>query len=317
MYTMELFKQNGGTGNMSTKDHEETRRQFLQKSAFAVGMAGSGLITTGSAEAELDCNTKNTGSITDYPWDVGVDCAARATLYLVDGRRIGNIILDDLSATFDHMRDRALAATGDDRQKLTDAINDLEAGDPYTINDLAAALEVASLKCTSRLSYAGHASQTLSTDLEPALRELEKMICVPLLNTDPGDISTFLTWERRRDIDWHGRPQNGQHISNGRQLKELFVRRHGAINHQKHPDPQSRGELYLWHSVRDSGLLWCAPRKKPWIRRGDKTFHVTRSGELEVKVVPNDRKCVEGRCAPNYPGEYCQEVDNSCNGMST
>ncbi len=284
-----------------------TRRKFIGTSAFAAGIIGSQFMTTASAQPGPP------KPLIVYPWDVEVDPPSIATLYLVQSRRLNVILNKPFERTLAHMRDRARAATGTDQQQLEAAINHKPHPDPrYTKDTLATALENARANCRTGISYAkfaalDHGDQAW-LDIQPFLVELEKMICVPILHTNPVYIEAFLTTDRVNDIDWHGNFQNGGYP--GRELEDLFMLPTAAISHTKHTDPGRRAELPHWKEIRNSGLLWCSPRVKAAVQI--KEMRIAKA----VPNVPNNYKCINGRCSSGYPNEYCQEVNGSCSGMS-
>lgn len=304
---------------MDTQDSSKvTRRRFIGTSAFAAGIIGSQLMTSASAQPDPGDDDPPKPLVV-YPWDVEVDPPSTATLFLVQQRRLSVILNRSLQSTFAHMKDRAISVQDNVGHPLQTAINyrNPNPADPYTVrDDLVPALENARANCAAGISYGKFASLPHENDawiaLAPYLLRLQEMICVPILHTYPNYIEGFLSTDRIADIDWHGHFQDGGYP--GRELEDLFVRPSSAINHSKRKNPGSQTELRLWRDVRNSGLLWCTPR----VRVPVAELRILHAGDPDRARpnVPNDRKCINGVCKSNYPGEYCQQVEGGCNGMS-
>ncbi len=292
----------------------ETRRRFIQKSAFAVGVLGGVAIpvTAGAAPPVLDPAL--------YPWSVTVDGRAQASLYLVQGISLRHLFQDPLRDTFDNMRTNAEQASGTDLTSLVAAIN--SGGGAYTRDDLVArivaarnALDASSNPSISYLRFASIKHQQLNPQYidvwnaaNPHLVALAELICVPVLQTNPVDVNDFrIRHGVSDDIDHHG--------AAGRDLRDLFVTKYSGINRQ--PRPGGSKELRLWHETRDLGLLWCGPRMR----------HLSSlQPDLPEPIVP--RTFIHGngwRCDltthkcwqphPPHPDDYCQEIDGACNAM--
>jgi len=281
-----------------------TRRKFIRGTGVVVGAFGLSRAPKATAKEYADPSD-------EYPWTVDVSRNAQATMYLLMGLNLAEILLDPFKDVLQHMADEALDAQNANsgsrsRQAsmLSLAIN--KPDEPMVkLSHLHQALidaVNAIPNADSALSYREYASLDHTDSkwiaVEPSLTALEDYISVPLLHTVPAQIAQYFLGDSDAisDINHHGRKPGWS----GRKLNELFDKPKDSIDHS---GGSIKSERARWVELKKTGLLWCFP-----INDGEGTWR---------PATGNGKRCQDGICVTSSnTNDYCQMVDGQCNTMS-
>lgn len=265
---------------MSTQKPKQSRRDFIRRSAFAAGIVGGGGTLIGNSfSAANDHHRPPPVNPNDYPWSVKVGGSARASLYLLGSRPLGELLLGPFSSVLLQMKNRRAfrEPNHSDRSKLDNELRGRADSDKLRQRLVRAHLAMQRVPDGHPTSYFELAMWEVNQwdpELRDALTHISQAVLVPLLDVD-RDIVRSIDPAR---IEAYG----------SRSLRELFTLRYDQVDSD---------ERALWHEVRRARLIWCAPR------------HYLGNG---WRCSPTTHKCVDGN-----DDDYCQEVDGACNAIST
>jgi len=289
---------------MSNEEENNSRRNFIKRSAGVIGAMGLGMgIDPDHVAAEIGPTSH--GPDHDFPWGVNVDSKARLMLHLLAGPRLTVqqiLFTNSLSQIYEHMHRRVtyvMKLDEDDAEKIAFSSNLGGAGSLPQLCDAIHAV-INSLDGASH-SYTAYArgAQSWPGGLKDALLETNNMITAPLLRLE--------TQATKQAVDGvlnaHG--SRLERFSTDFTTEELFTKSKEKFTRRR--------ELKVIKKARDVGLLWCQPRGQYKVENNELVYPLQKA---------NDKRCTRmstgvWKCTSGYEGEYCEEVDGSCTPMST